>query len=83
MKKNNTFIKQAIYSIKNFDKYKEFKDYKLSTSFIYFFVLIAIYTTITTIGIVHNIRVYAQNAKEFVDIELSEFNYTNRAIKYK
>lgn len=83
MEKNNLFIKQVIDSIKNFDSYKRIYKCKLSASFIYFFILIAIYSIIATIGVVHNTRAYVHEVQDFVNSELSEITYENRTFEYK
>lgn len=77
MKKKNLFINQVINSITNFDSYKDVSKYNLSSTFLYFFILILIYTIIVTIGISYSTRAKISKAQDFVRNEVGELNYSD------
>ncbi|MBR2705128.1 MAG: DUF1189 domain-containing protein [Clostridia bacterium] len=77
MKKKNLFINQVINSITNFDSYKEVSTHSLSSTFIYFLILILIYTIIMTIGITYTTRAKISKAQDFIRNEVSDINYSN------
>ncbi len=77
MKKKNLFINQVINSIKNFDSYKDVSTHSLSSTFIYFFILIFIYTIIMTIGITYSTRAKISKAQDFIKNEVNELHYSD------
>ena len=76
MKKKNLFINQVFNSITNFDSYKDVSTHNLSSTFIYFFILILIYSIIVTIGITYSTRAKISKAQDFVRNEIKELNYS-------
>ena len=77
MKKKNLFINQVFNSITNFDSYKDVSTHNLSSTFIYFFILILIYSIIVTIGITYSTRAKISKAQDFVRNEITDLNYSD------
>lgn len=77
MKRKNLFINQVINSIKSFDSYKEVSGHTLGSTFIYFFVLIAIYSIVMTIGITYTARARISKAQDFIKNEVGEITYSD------
>ena len=77
MKRKNLFINQVVNSIKNFDSYKEVSTHSLSSSFMYFFILILIYAIVATIGITYSTRTKISKAQDFIKNEVQELNYSD------
>lgn len=77
MKKKNLFISQVINSITNFDSYKDVSTHSLSSTFIYFFILILIYSIIMTTGITYTTRAKISKAQDFVRNEINEVHYSD------
>ena len=77
MKNKDLFINKMIKSIKNFDYYKDISTEKFSSGFKYFSVLILIYSIIVTIGICHNFNKNLENARNFIQSEITNIDYVD------
>ncbi|MBO5349627.1 MAG: DUF1189 family protein [Clostridia bacterium] len=75
--KKQSFISNLFKSIKDFDYYKQIYTEKISKSFIYFIILIIVYSIITTIGIVYNMNKSINQTADFINTEINNLNYSN------
>lgn len=75
MKRKNLFTSQVINSVTKFDSYKEVCNHSITSSFVYIFILILLYSIATTIGVVHKTKVSFENARNFVQAEIQDFSY--------
>lgn len=74
--KRQPVILNLFKSIKDFDYYKQVSIEKLSKSYIYFFVLIFIYSVVTTIGLIYNMKKNVDKLQEFINTEINTLSYS-------
>jgi len=75
--KKKIFLERVIDSVTNFDSYKDVSQQKVSKSFVYFFILICIYTIIVTIGITYKTKKTVSTMRDFVNNDISSLEYVD------
>lgn len=75
--KKQSILFSLIRSIKDFDYYKQISIEKFSKSFLYLFVLIFIYSIVTTIGLIREFNQNIDEIKLFINTEINSLTYSN------
>lgn len=82
-KKEISFFKKLIMSIKDFEKYPELASKKMGTVLAYFFKLLAIFVIIVTFSICYKTAVKMKNVLEYVENTIPDFTFENNKLTMK